>query len=148
MAIVEQPIRNKIFEIYTIWKSLPPLVRREGVKAIDRLGFEDEDLTHKLLLIQTQKDFAKEFKVAENTLTSWNEKLEADDSLYEARKKWVKKLMSNILAAVTKAALEEGDVSRVKFLAQYTGEYVEKSEIINPEITKQTELLRQIAEKK
>jgi len=146
--IVKERInKEQIFNVYLIWKSLPATWGREGERGLDLLGITDKSI-RELLLIRTQTEFTQKFKVGIDCLTDWNKKIEDDESLYEERQRWGKNIMGNIIGSVYRKCLVEGDANRAKFLAQYFGEYIEKTEIRDPELAKQTEILRKILERR
>ena len=139
--------KDKIFKLYVTWLSLPPIFTEKGEQGINALQIKDPTI-RELALLKTQGDFAKKFKVDQGTLSSWNRKIEDDDMLFAQTVKWVDKLLGNVVAAVYRRCLIEGDAQRATFLAKFAKRYVEKTEIIDPEIAKQTELLKKIANKK
>jgi len=140
--------KEQVFNVYVVWKSLPARWGSEGERGLDLLGITKDESVRGLLPIRTQTEFAGKFKVNKDTLTIWNKKIEDDKSLYDERKKWGQKIMGNVIGAVYRKCLVEGDANRAKFLAQYFGEYIEKTEIRDPELAKQTEILRKILERR
>jgi len=137
--------KPKVFEIYMLWKSLPPILMKENEGVLDALAITDEPI-RELLKIKNQTEFCKKYKVNKTTVTDWNKKIDDDDPLYFERRKWVKKLLSNVIIAVYRKALIEGDAQRARFLAEFAGEVVKGMEVRDPESEKQTDLLRKIAE--
>lgn len=140
-------IYGKEYELYGVWKSLPAVWRGKGADMYDTLGIEDE-VVRMLLEIRTQTKFAEKYKISIDTLTDWNKKLEDDDELFKNRKRWVKKLMAGVLAAVHRKALVEGDKGRAEFLAEYAGEMEHGGVLRSPELAEQTKVLRKILEKR
>lgn len=139
--------KPKVFELYVLWKSLPPILMKENDGVLDALAINDESI-RELLKIESQTRFCKKYKVNKATLSLWNRKIDDDDPLYFERRKWVKKLLSNVIVAVYRKALVEGDAQRARFLAEFAGEITKGMEVRDPESEKQTELLRKIAERR
>ncbi|MDO8557041.1 MAG: hypothetical protein Q7R98_01070 [Candidatus Jorgensenbacteria bacterium] len=140
-------VLEKQFQLYCFWKSLPPTLKGRAANQFDVLGIEDET-TRELLLIRTQAGFGKKYGVNKNTLTEWNAKIETDNIVIAKEKKWLKKLFSNVLVAVYRKALVEGDAARFKVLAQYIGEFTEAKETRSPKLAELTSDMRKILERR
>jgi hypothetical protein len=72
--------KEKEFEMYSLWKSMPAYFR--GMKKSELLsyGFNDP-MIQKIFKIKSQTEFAKVFRIKDlGTLTDWNNKLEKNSS--------------------------------------------------------------------
>lgn len=98
--------RTDAFGAYSLFKSLPPLLLRPsideetGVRPTPReyalsIGIDDE-ATLDLLDLQTQKNFAAKYDIAEQTLVRWNKQLEGHMTLSDMQV-WTRPLLSNVL---------------------------------------------------
>jgi hypothetical protein len=113
--------KDREFELYVIWKSLPARLLRSGPEELKALGIEEETL-RELVAIKTQGDFAKKFGIRHlGTLTDWNAKIE-EAGLMNGTRAWAKKLTANVLLAFYRQALVEGDAARVKAWMQIVEE--------------------------
>ena len=68
--------------------------------------------------LRSQGEFAEKYGIAQETLSDWNKLLLKDDDVIDARK-WFQKLTKNIVSALYRKALIEGDAPRVKLWLQY-----------------------------
>lgn len=112
----ENPIRDKEFKLYVLWKSLPPLLRNELEKKPElwkQTGFGDNPIIHELLKMKSQGEFAKAFDVRQETLSEWNKTIESRDLLADYRK-WAKHLTHNLLMAMYNKGIKYGDPYRVE----------------------------------
>lgn len=107
------PIRKREFELYCIWKSLPPMLINSVAGAtnevIEKLRIDDPVILE-LSKIRTQKDFAKKFDLDENTLTGWNFEVSKRDTLADIRT-WAKKLTKNVMFSMYNNAMAKGGTS-------------------------------------
>ncbi len=133
-----EPYRNDVYETYCLWKSLPaffkfpPLNKKTGERPTPRdfclqIGVEDERI---LLLceIGSQRAFAAQYKVDENTLSLWNKKVQTLDSMEEIRK-WATGLTKNVFMALYNKAVSKGDAFEVKTWAQLVEKWQEKAKV-------------------
>jgi len=142
------PYIARAFERYVIWKSLPSLFKGLSQESLERHGIDDAEL-QELLQIKNQTQFMEAHKIdGKNTLTDWNKRIEEEDLLKKERKGWVKKLISNAMAALYREAVAQGDAARIKLLLEYGDDFVGKSEVRSPELEKIGESIRKIAERK
>jgi len=140
--------REQDFQAYILWKSLPDILYGKDTKTLEALGITDE-ATKELLKLKTQTQFAERFGIAEvATLTDWNKKIK-DNNLLINPKELFKDKIKNVLTALYRNALIEGDAPRVKLLFQYVEDWKEKSEqeIKSPELKEIAKLIKNIAEK-
>ena len=121
--------KEQEFEMYVLWKSLPAILRGQEPRIYEQLKITDE-LVLQLLEIKNQTQFAKKFDVKDlATLTDWNKKIEEHDLLKNKRKEWAKRLTSNIVLALYKKALIEGDAARIKLWYQLVEDWKEGTTI-------------------
>lgn len=133
------PVKSETFEIYVLWKSLPPLLkmpprhRKTGERPDPRefaedMGIDDEVIL-RLVELPRQQDFAREYNVAQETLSDWNKRIGERDYFKDART-WMNKLVPNILMSMYNNGLStrnlNADRDRLNFV-KITG-YVEKTE--------------------
>jgi len=142
--------KAKDFEIYCLWKAIPSLWLGRGDKEMDAWGVKDEIL-RELASIKTQTEFAHKFGIKDvSTLTDWNRRIEKGNLQIDYIKKWGKKLTHNLIHALYRNALLEGDAARIKLWLSFIEDFKEKTEteIHSPEIKTMTNLLKKLAEKK
>ena len=97
---------------YGIWKAIPPVMRDLSPDELrKKFGIEDEMIL-KLMTIQTQGAFAKEYNVREGTLSEWNKKLDKDNPL-DWIAQWAKHTTKNIVLAMAQNAMGKGGTSFV-----------------------------------
>ena len=124
----EKGIRRKSdFQLYVLWKSLPSLLRGQSKEIFAQYGFEDE-LVLQLFELKTQQDFQKKFLLNKNTLTKWNKRIEKEGLLAEKIMVWAKKLTANVISALYKKVIEEGDAQRTKLWLEFVEGWREKIE--------------------
>ena len=98
--------RPDAFGAYALFKSLPPLLlrppvdRKTGTRPTPRefglsIGIEDE-ITLDLMDLQTQKNFAARYEIAEQTLVRWNKQVEGRTTLNDLQD-WARPLLANVL---------------------------------------------------
>jgi len=138
---------QNIFDIFCVWMSMPTLLKGEQEAVLKKLGIDDQELLD-LFQIRFKGDFAKRYNLNKDTLVKWTKKIEDENLIAKNRAKWSKHWMSNVMTAVYRKALSEGDSNRAKFLAQFVEGWKESSEISNPEMKEVTDLLRKIAERR
>ena len=118
----------QIFDLFAQWLALSPLLKQLNPMKLEKIGIDDPDEL-KLLSIRTQKAFAEEFKVDENTLTNWKKKEELWEAVARYMKKWGKSKTPSVLAGFYRKAVSEGDAPRVKLWLQYFEDLEEKSKV-------------------
>ena len=139
-------IKHRAFPTYLLWKSLPSKLLVD-LKQAKELGIKDETIL-KLIAIPNQTEFAKEYGVNAQTLSFWNNHIDEKGLLKDARKTWMKKLTSNVVLALYKKAIQEGDAARVKLYMQLAEDFVEETKTTSPEVTALVESIRDLANKK
>ncbi len=144
----EEPYKDGDFRSYIMWKSLPTLLRNESDEILKKLGLEDP-IVIKLIRIKSQAEFCKEFNIGTpGTLTAWNKRIEDEPVLVDERKKWMKKLTGNVMMAVYRSVLKDGDRSRAELWIQYCEDFKKAGDYSSPEIEELTILMRKIADRK
>lgn len=123
----EDSKENKLFEIYKIWRSLPPVYKGMDKSKLKVFGFDDEDFISELLLIKTQTQFTEKFGVHINTLTNWNKKIN-DDGLGDYWKVWAKKLTANIMGAFGRRLISKGNGQDVLVWNKIVEDFREKAD--------------------
>lgn len=125
---VQDPRKDKTFELYVMWCSLPPIFKGKGEAELRRLGFETPEMMD-LVMIATQEEFRKKFTVGKNTLTRWNKKIAQENLVYPGTKDLMKKLWPNAVGAFYLRLLEHGDAQRMRLFAQLGEDWVEKTDV-------------------
>ena len=71
--------KQKEFDIYVLWKFLPPQFGRMKKNELTALGFTDP-LISKIIKIKNQTEFSKYFYIKDlGTLTDWNNKIKKEN---------------------------------------------------------------------
>lgn len=97
---------QKEFEIYVLWKSLPPMLKGETPKDLEEVYFIDNEDLIELLQIRTQGQFADHFKLHKDTLTRWNKKL-VDRDVFADIRAWSNSLMKNVIFSTYRSAMSK-----------------------------------------
>ena len=75
--------KEKEFEMYALWKSMPAYFRGMKKDQLLSLGFSDP-MIQKVVKIKSQTEFAKAFHIKDlGTLTDWNSKIEKNNLLFK-----------------------------------------------------------------
>lgn len=108
------PGRGKKREItqglFKMWLSIPNTFRNMPDGVSDKMGIEDETIME-LMKIKTQSDFGKEFGVVAQTMVDWKHEW-AENGEFAATKTFFRKLTKNMIGALYRKALIEGDAQR------------------------------------
>ena len=104
--------KPKEFRLFFIWRTLPAVFFGKSDKELKKLGIVDPIVVD-LLKIRTQKEFAKQFKVREATLTEWKDKIK-ENGLEEDTFTFFKSLTKNVYAAFYNATIDNADAARVR----------------------------------
>jgi hypothetical protein len=126
--------KQKEYETYVMWKSLPSILYGQEEKKLSRLGLDET--TMELLKIKTQTEFAYRYKLALSTLSGWNQNEDLGKRVSAARKKWAKGLTSNVMGAFYEKILKHGDAGRVELWFKLNEDYREKIQIGNDKADK------------
>ena len=95
-----------VFREFVLWMALPASLKDKG----------------------TQGDFAKKFKVSENTLSDWKQRNDFWDSVGEEWKKWGKQKTTNVIAKFYNKIIREGMSQDFKLWFQFFLGWSEKIE--------------------
>ena len=120
--------KAKEFEAFAAWMSLPSILFKIAADdaKLEALGIDSEEV-RALLRIKNKGEFAKAFGLHPGTITEWSQKLAASGHLEEIRG-WAQQLTKNVVLALYRQILIEGDAPRVKAWMQI----IEKLEIDQP----------------
>ncbi len=99
-------------EVFKLWLSLPDIFKGSPERIVELLGIQD-DISKELLKIKSMTEFASEFGVIPQTLSGWRKDIEDDVDFMPAVKREMRKLTKNIMGALYRKTLEEGDAARV-----------------------------------
>ena len=99
-------------EAFRMWLILPDQFKGLPERMTELLGINDED-SLELLKIKTMQAFAQEFGVIPQTLSRWRKEIESNDDFLKGVKGEMRKLTKNVMAALYRKVLEEGDGTRV-----------------------------------
>lgn len=133
--VPKKPVREKVFQIYCFWKSLPlPFFRNKDGSVwskaqLESIGLNDP-LVVELAQLKTQKDFAERFSVDVATLSLWNRTI-ISQGLHFQYQRWLKELTPQVLAAMFKSATSQSRIShndRELFLSYVEG-YKKESKV-------------------
>lgn len=94
--------RDEAFQLFCVWMTLPRVWIGQDAKQLKQKGIDDEQLVM-LLGIKTQKEFAKQFGVHENTMTAWKKKQHERNHLADARV-WISRLTGNVIGNLYREA--------------------------------------------
>src|SRR3990167_3130390 len=120
-GIIADPYKTAEFETYVMWHSLPPMMRGQPKESLERMGFDESAV--ELLEIKNQTAFAEKYGIGHpGTLSEWNKKIDAEPELKNRTRDWAKKLTKNVVAALYRKALVEGDAARVRVWLEYVGD--------------------------
>ena len=126
------------FQAYVRWSSLPtqikfpPKDKKTGEQSTPSdmarfFGLEDPAFLE-LIDIATQKEFAEKYGVSPDTLTDWNKKISARDSLTDIRE-WAKPMMKNVISSLYMQIMRGGLPQHYKLFVQLIAEWSEKFEV-------------------
>lgn len=87
-------------------------------------------LREELLEVKTHGDFAKKYRVNEDTLTAWKKRAGFWEDVITVRKDFFRARTANVILALETKSLDPNKVQGqdVRILLTYTGEYSEKVE--------------------
>jgi len=110
---VSDRVNKKVqFEMYVIWKSLPPILRGKPEYVLRQQGFDDQIILE-LLGIKTQKQFAEKHDLEESTLSGWN-KIIHEEGLLDGLYSWARGLTQNVTLALYKNVMKNGRAQEVR----------------------------------
>ena len=135
-TVVENPYKEDVFDIYVLWKSLPPLLKNPPAgprgkpnarEFAESQGFDDDEIL-RLISIPSQTAFAAEFNLNINTLTEWNKKIKKEH-IIQHTKGWALDLMPNIIMSMYSSAMKKNNPLTYKLLLQTIADFQEKAVI-------------------
>lgn len=97
---------EKEFDLYCLWKSLPPMLRFTDTDKLQTQFFIDDEGILELCSLKTQKDFANYFGIHQDTLTDWNKRVKNLDPL-TGIKEWVKTVTKNVVMSTYRSAMSK-----------------------------------------
>jgi len=107
----------RLFDLYTIWSSLPKYYSTFTDEKLKGYNLDSEII--ELIKMPTKKEFCEKFKVSLSTLKRWDNTQELQDRLKENYKEWAKKLTPNVIGKLYEKIMEEGDASRIKLWKEF-----------------------------
>jgi len=116
------------FDLFANWLALSPLFRLLTLAQLEKIGI-DNPTELELLKIKTQKAFAKEFGVDEDTLTNWKKRDELWKLMTKYTKKWGRDKTPSALAGFYRKTVSEGDAARVKLWLRYFEGFEDTSKV-------------------
>lgn len=98
-------------EAFKMWCVLPDIFKGAPERITSLLGVMDP-VTIELLGIPTMTRFAEEFGCSVHTLTRWKREVEESDQYMDDVRRAMRPLTKNVMAALYRKMLEEGDGPR------------------------------------
>lgn len=98
-------------EVFKMWCVLPDQFKGTPDRITTLPGITDS-ITLELLKISTMQQFAEEFGVHPPTLSRWRKDVETSNEYMTDVKRVFKPLTRNLIAALYRKAMEEGDAAR------------------------------------
>lgn len=125
--------KEKEFNDFVEWLSLPPLLKGRSVEYLEKLGITDE-YSLALLEIKNKTQFAEKYKVENSTLTEWSKKAQTL-GLLERTRDFFRAMTSNVYEAFYFETLRNGDASRVRLWEEiFNGKQPEAPPLITQNI--------------
>jgi len=123
------PYKEKAFEAFILWLSLPSVLKRPPAKAsisefATSMGIDDEEVLG-LIEIKTQKQFAERYEVNEDTLTAWKRTGQAQQAI-EDLQRWARPLTKNVLFGLYNQCIRGGQPQHYKLWYQIVAGWSEK----------------------
>ena len=127
----ENLVREKEFEAFVWWRSIPAILRRTLPEKLNELGFDTEDaIFMKLLSIKSRTAFAREFEVSIETLTDWSVTTRFKNEVQGLIERYnVLPFEKDMAFHFTQAAIRDADAPRVKLWYQIFKQWQEKSTV-------------------
>lgn len=114
---IAKPYKRDVFDAYVAWRSIPAIMRSGNAGRMGEDMVADDARFEELLVIKNQSEFAKKYDVENSTLTNWNKLIEKKEVMSEVRK-WGQKFTKNVLFALYRDVLENGNAEGVKLWLQ------------------------------
>lgn len=99
-------------EAFKLWLTIPNTLRGKSNEVLEAMGIVDRDVLF-LASITTQRAFAEFCGVDEITVSRWYGDVMGEDGSFKQTKKFFRKISGNMLAALYRKGLIEGDAPRV-----------------------------------
>lgn len=121
---------KQTFELYGIWKNLPPVLRKLSPEDLEEQIGIDDPVIVELLKIRNQTEFAAAFDVRQETLSQWNKRLD-ETSAVGWIKKWSKGMIRNVLLASYQNAKSKSGTAFMdrQLLFKVLDDYEDKSRV-------------------
>jgi DNA-binding XRE family transcriptional regulator len=126
-------------EMFAQWVAFPSLLRKFSEVQRDQLGLDATDIDS-LLLLQTREEFAKAIGMSRRNLYNYENEEDFNGLVQKFKKRWGGKRTPNMILALYKEGVREGDAPRVKLWHQIFEDFTEKQE------TKHTVDLKEVKE--
>lgn len=125
-----QPIREKEYRLFLIWKALPLEIKNGGVAYLQKAGVDDEELLE-LCQVKTKLDFGKKYGLNKDTLTDWNRRPVPPEYKDIDWRYWARQFTTRVVSLLFEGIIEDKDAARIKLWLQAVDGYVEQSSINN-----------------
>lgn len=110
---------------FQAWLLIPRTFLGQGERVLGLLGISDQE-TVDLYVIKSQAEFAEKFGVGEPTLSHWKREMQ-DGNDFSDFKRHMRGLTKNVMGALYRQAVAEGDAPRVKLWLQTIEDWHEGS---------------------
>ncbi len=101
---------------FKAWLLIPHTFLGAGEPILRALGITDPEAVE-LCMIRTQSEFAEKFNVFEPTLSHWKKEMRNGDDFGDLKTE-MRQLTKNVMGALYRKAIAEGDAARVKLWLQ------------------------------
>lgn len=92
--------KEKEYELYKLWKSLPPVILGTSEQELIKKFGIDDPLHIELVQIKTQGEFAKKYGVSIDTTSDWNARMKKEGNDYmDMSRQWAMQLNKNVVMA-------------------------------------------------
>lgn len=103
-------------EALKLWMSIPAIFLGDE-ETMSKLGADEDDVRF-IMSITTQKQFAETVGVEEPVISKWKSELLKDNDSFALTKSFMRRLTKNVLGALYRFAIKEGDAARIKLYMQ------------------------------
>ena len=122
-----KPIKEKEYRDFLLWQSLPSFLFKMDQERLDLMNLDEEILS--LLDVKTQKEFAKKYGLEQGTLCDWKNNPIPEEYRDINWRVWAKRLTKNVVGALYRQALIDGDAARAKLWFQLIEDWKEGFEV-------------------
>ena len=131
------PLSRK--RIVAEWLAFPRLLRELNPRQLETLGLDVGEFTKSsYLMLKNKVELGKFLQISDRQIYNIADMEDVINLKKEEMKKWFSKSTPNIILALYRKAIEEGDAARVKLWMQIIEEWKERSEWDLGEETRQT----------